>query len=88
LGHKLVILGREIDTDDYAPAVAVRVSEVPQPWLDNVMQGTTANDADLQRAANELAEANRIAAMDMDQYAAERRRLGLSRDLGQFLSGH
>lgn len=47
-----------------------------------------ASDAELQRAADEIAAANRIAAMDMDQYAAERKRLGLSRDLGQFLSGN
>jgi hypothetical protein len=46
------------------------------------------SDADLQRMADEIAEANRVAAMDMSAWAAERRRLGLSRDLVQFLGGN
>jgi hypothetical protein len=52
------------------------------------IQGGWGNDAELQRVADEIAEANRIANLDMYQCAAERKRLGLRKDLASFLSGN
>jgi hypothetical protein len=77
------VMGRDVEIPDPEPTPEAAA------WADNVRSGWGANaGAELRRAADEIAESNRIAAMDMDQYAAERKRLGLSRDLGQFLSGN
>jgi hypothetical protein len=55
-------------------------------WSQNLAQGTTADDAMLQRA-DELALAGQVAQMDLATYGANRERFGLSQSLGDFLLG-
>jgi hypothetical protein len=86
MGQRIKIMGREIELEDYAGAAV----EVPQPtsadpahraWLQDVREGTTASDPVLEEAA-------RIAAMTMDDFAAYRRQIGLTKSLVEFLEGN
>lgn len=87
LGHR---------TDD-AVDVAIAAHEItqqaqaqaapdPSEFEANVREGTTADDESLRRA-EELMLAGQVAQMSPQEYAANRERLGVSQNLGDFLGG-
>jgi hypothetical protein len=83
-----------------AASIAVAINELLQvdraerlaasaegAWIDAVRQGTTANDAELMRHADELALAGQVAAMDLQTFSQNRARFWLSTSTSDFLAG-
>lgn len=77
-----------------AAAIATEAHEIAKQivalessdFQDNVREGTTADDAAMQRMEN-LSLAGQVEQMSLDEYGAQRERLGMSQSLSSFLGG-
>lgn len=82
----------DIACEVFEIAKQVRAQSVPTgieaqaAFQANIQSGTTADDAAL-RQMDELALSQKVSAMDMTTFAAEREKLGVTQSLGAFLGG-